>query len=70
LREVACVVPTSELLVEFAGAVEPMHAEIGVLSRAKDRLAATRNLLLPRLVNGHLDISDIDLGALLPAEPE
>jgi len=32
------------------------------------RLAATRDLLLPRLVTGLLDISDIDLGDLLPLE--
>ncbi len=31
-------------------------------------LAATRDLLLPRLVTGRLDISDIDLGDLLQAE--
>ena len=31
-------------------------------------LARTRDLLLPRLVTGRLDISDIDLGALLPDE--
>jgi hypothetical protein len=29
-------------------------------------IAATRELLLPRLVTGRLDISDIDLGDLLP----
>lgn len=32
------------------------------------QLAATRDLLLPRLVTGRLDISDVDLGELLPAE--
>lgn len=34
------------------------------------QLAATRDLLLPRLVTGKLDISDIDLGVLTPAETE
>lgn len=34
------------------------------------QLAKTRDLLLPRLVSGQLDISDIDLGVLTPAEPE
>jgi type I restriction enzyme, S subunit len=68
LREVACVVPTSELLGRFAGAVEPVHAEILTLSEAKDRLAATRDLILPRIVTGRLDISDIDLSDLLPTD--
>lgn len=34
------------------------------------RLAATRDLLLPRLITGKLDISDIDLGVLTPEETE
>jgi len=38
------------------------------LLRHNRRLAATRDLLLPRLVTGRLDISGIDLGDLLPAE--
>ena len=33
-------------------------------------LAATRDLLLPRLVSGQLDISDVDLGVLTPADTE
>jgi hypothetical protein len=31
-------------------------------------LATTRDLLLPRLVTGQLDISDVDLGDLLPVD--
>jgi hypothetical protein len=34
------------------------------------QLAATRDLLLPRLVTGRLDISDVDLGVLTPTEAE
>ena len=34
------------------------------------QLAATRDLLLPRLVTGRLDISDVDLGVLDPTEVE
>jgi type I restriction enzyme S subunit len=41
---------------------------IAVLSAQSEALIATRDLLLPRLVTGRLEISDIDLGALLPAE--
>jgi type I restriction enzyme S subunit len=38
------------------------------LVRHNRALAATRDLLLPRLVTGRLDISDVDLGDLLPAD--
>jgi type I restriction enzyme S subunit len=42
---------------------------IAVLSAQSEALIATRDLLLPRLVTGRLEISDIDLGELLPPEP-
>jgi type I restriction enzyme S subunit len=38
---------------------------IAVLRAQSEALTATRDLLLPRLVTGRLDISDIDLGELL-----
>lgn len=38
------------------------------LVRTNRALARTRDLLLPRLVTGRLDISDVDLGNLLPEE--
>jgi type I restriction enzyme, S subunit len=41
---------------------------IAALRSQNGELVATRDLLLPRLVSGRLDISDIDLGDLLPAE--
>jgi type I restriction enzyme, S subunit len=40
------------------------------LSECNRRLAAARNLLLPRLVTGQLDVFDLDLGDLLPVEAE
>jgi len=42
------------------------HAES--LVDENEALAATHDLLLPRLVTGRLDISDGDLGDLLPAD--
>ena len=46
----------------------PVFDEIHLAKRMIVQLAATRDLLLPRLVTGRLDIADIDLGDLLPAE--
>jgi len=61
--------PPERLVEMFAAALEPMLAERTAVLQTVDRLAATRDLLLPRLVTGRLDISDIDLGELLPPEP-
>lgn len=63
-----CVEPPTRVAEMFEAAVYPMLREVFELSVQSRALAATRDLLLPRLVTGRLDISDIDLGELLPAE--
>jgi restriction endonuclease S subunit len=70
LAGVSIPLPPEALLEGFAAAVEPALAERTLVLQTVDRLAATRDLLLPRLVTGRLDISDIDLGELLPSEAE
>jgi len=61
-------VPLARLLSDFDGVVEPLVRLASRLSSQSSRLAATRDLLLPRLVTGRLDISDLDLGELLTAD--
>jgi type I restriction enzyme S subunit len=68
LSEVQCLVPRPELLASFAESVTPVHDEVLALKREIGTLAATRDLLLPRLVTGRLDISDVDLGDLVSAD--
>ena len=62
------VEPPRVIADRFERLVEPMFEEVFELANYIRRLAATRDLLLPRLVTGQLDISDIDLGDLLPSE--
>lgn len=68
LTEVKCIEPTIEIIREFDSAVGPLDRQVLALRAATRRLAATRDLLLPRLVTGKLDISEIDLGVLAPSE--
>lgn len=49
----------------FEAIHSPCFDLMAELRNQSRRLAAARDLLLPRLVTGRLDISDIDLGALL-----
>lgn len=63
---VALAEPPAAIAAAFEKAAGPMLEEVFALASLNRRLAATRDLLLPRLVTGHLDISDVDLGALLP----
>ncbi|MGA8745475.1 MAG: restriction endonuclease subunit S [Solirubrobacterales bacterium] len=64
------VVPPQSLLERFDATVDPIQRLRSDLRRQNQQFASTRDLLLPRLVTGRLDISDVDLGVLTPAEIE
>lgn len=68
ILEVRIVVPDDPTLSAFSSHLEAFFSEGELLERTNRDLARTRDLLLPRLVTGQLDISDIDLGTLLPEE--
>jgi len=63
-------VPKRSLLLSFERVVSRWLKWSAELVAVNAQLTATRDLLLPRLVSGQLDISDIDLGVLTPAGPE
>lgn len=62
------LMPAKPVLEAFGHAVRPLGEAIRSREEQNRALTATRDLLLPRLVTGRLDISDIDLGDLMPAE--
>jgi type I restriction enzyme S subunit len=67
-RRMHVMIPTRDVLMRFGlAAAAPFECADG-LRTERASLARTRDLLLPRLVTGRLDISDVDLGDLLPAE--
>lgn len=61
LNKVSVVIPSEAELSAFNSIVQPIFAQIRNLRAENDRLAATRDTLLPRLMSGELDVSDIDL---------
>ena len=63
-------IPGHELLLAFEEAVRPWLGWSAELVQLNKNLAATRHLLLPCLVSGELDISDMDLGILAPLVAE
>src|SRR5699024_1219537 len=65
LEEAPIVVPDVAVDAAFAGTVSPMHGLSGRLRNECSRLAALRDLLLPKLVTGQIDISTLDLDALV-----
>ena len=54
--------PPHSLRDGFYQIVSPAYELKSVLTRQNDALAETRELLLPRLVSGELDVSELDLG--------
>lgn len=61
LNKVSVVIPSEAELSAFNSIVQPIFAQIRNLRAENDRLAATRDTLLPRLMSGELDVSSIDL---------
>ena len=62
------VIPDRAVMEAFDGAADKSLRLASSLVRHNRALAATRDLLLPRLVTGRLDISDVNLGDLLRAD--
>ena len=54
-------VPTDRALERFHGISKPMFSQIKTNQAENRRLANIRDLLLPRLMSGELDVSDIEI---------
>ena len=61
LNKVPVNIPSAAELSAFDAIIQPIFAQIRNLRAENDRLAATRDTLLPRLMSGELDVSDIDI---------
>ena len=59
------VLPPTEVQQRFGTKVHALRQMEIELSSAADRLAAIRDLLLPKLVTGQIDVSKLDLDAVL-----
>lgn len=55
------IVPTNEELEEFHGFVAPIFAKIKANQIENENLTALRDTLLPKLMSGELDVSNLDL---------
>lgn len=59
LNKVPVVIPSIAELQAFDSLIQPIFAQIRNLRAENDRLAAIRDTLLPKLMSGELDVSDI-----------
>ena len=61
LRTVPAIIPDDGSLQEFADFCEPLFQQQRTLEAENRYLAALRDSLLPKLMSGDLDVSDLDL---------
>jgi type I restriction enzyme S subunit len=61
LRKMPIILPDKNQLSDFNSIVVPLIMQITNLTEENKRLAELRNTLLPKLISGELDISDINL---------
>lgn len=68
LKEEEIVLPHSSISQMFDSVIFPMRNQIKTLKQKNIHLRQTRDLLLPRLISGELDVSELDIN--LPEELE
>ena len=61
LKKVPAIIPPVEVLNQFDDIIQPIFAEIRNLKNENQRLSSIRDSILPKLMSGELDVSDIDL---------
>lgn len=61
LNKVPVAIPSKEELETLDTTIQPIFAQIRNLRDENEKLAATRDILLPRLMSGELDVSALDL---------
>ena len=61
MKSVPTVMPDADTIQLFSSFCEPVFKEQEILEAENQRLSALRNSLLPKLMSGELDVSDINL---------
>ena len=61
MKSVPVVIPDNETIEKFNACCTPIFQQQDVLEAENSRLADIRDALLPKLMSGELDVSDIDL---------
>ena len=61
LNRIPVIFPLENLLEQFEETVEPNFENINALNLKNATLRQTRDLLLPKLISGEIDVSDLDI---------
>lgn len=61
MHRIKVIVPQQSMLEQFEEVVRPVFSQLETLTDTNDNLRRTRDLLLPRLISGELDVEDLDI---------
>ena len=61
LKKVPAIIPSKDALSAFDELIQPIFSQIRNLRDENARLADLRDTLLPKLMSGEVDVSDINL---------
>jgi type I restriction enzyme S subunit len=53
--------PNQKMLDAFSSHIAPMFQKVHILAKKNVNLRQTRDLLLPKLVSGEIDVSDLEI---------
>ena len=56
-----CIMPSDDIITRFCGIITPMYDQIASNIIESQRLAALRDTLLPKLMNGEIDVSAVKI---------
>ncbi|MHB8164002.1 MAG: restriction endonuclease subunit S [Methanoregula sp.] len=60
-KTIKLVIPPSEVVSQFEMTVEPLAFHVLNMQRKNANLRRTRDILLPKLISGELDVSELDI---------
>ena len=61
IMSIPCVIPSQDAINDFNGTAQPLFDLIISNQRENQQLSEVRDTLLPKLLSGELNVSDIDL---------
>ena len=61
VNETEVTIPPANLIGEFNSIIKPIFNQISILLFKNQNLHKTRDLLLPKLISGEIDVSDLDI---------
>lgn len=61
MQEIKLIIPSTDILQKFESIVNPIFRNLELLISKNNNLRKTRDLLLPKLISGQIDVENLDI---------